>query len=154
MLPPIPPSNDSGYWIKAPTKAQYDSYCNEFWWCLNNVAKGIVRGQLPYALRMYHETVHIELDKMLEWYIGIHTEFSVSAGMWGKYFERYLPPAYYERYGKTYAAYDELWPAVFCSCALFHDIAPAVGRYFGYAYCQNDEDNMLRYLHQMKNNEL
>ncbi len=40
ILPPIPPSNDKGYWVKKPTKPQYDGCCNEFWWCLNKCCKG------------------------------------------------------------------------------------------------------------------
>lgn len=53
LLPPLPPSDDTGYWIQKPEKFRYEACCNEFWWCLNNVAKGIVRDQLPYVMRMY-----------------------------------------------------------------------------------------------------
>ena len=74
------------------------SCCNEFWWRLNNVAKGIARKQLPYAMRMYTAVVHIELEKMIEWYIGINTDFSVAMGMWGKYFAKYLPIELYTQY--------------------------------------------------------
>ncbi len=152
ILPPIPPSNDSGYWIKRATKSRYDGCCNEFWWCLNNVAKGIVRDQIPYAMRMYHEVVHIELDKMIEWYIGIRTNFSVSTGMWGKYFKKYLPADLYELYLKTYPDYEGLWTAIFAACELFRTIAPMVGKCFGYGYNQSDDDNMMQYLFEMKNN--
>lgn len=153
ILPPISPSNDKGYWIQRPTKSRYDGCCNEFWWCLNNVAKGIVRDQIPYAMRMYHEVVHIELDKMLEWYIGVNTEFSVSVGMWGKYFKKYLPSELYELYLKTYSNHEELWTAIFAACELFRTAAPVVGKHFGYGYNHNDDDNMMQYLMKMKNNE-
>lgn len=151
ILPPIPPSNDKGYWIQRPIKSRYDGCCNEFWWCLNNVAKGIVRDQMPYAMRMYHKIVHIELDKMIEWYIGIQTNFSVSTGMWGKYIKKYLPADLYELYTKTYSNYEDLWTAVFAACELFRTIAPVVGRQFGYEYNQSDDDNMMQYLVKMKN---
>jgi aminoglycoside 6-adenylyltransferase len=153
ILPPIPPPNDKGYWIQKPGKSSYDGCCNEFWWCLNNVAKGIVRDQLPYAMRMYHEVVHIELDKMLMWYIGIKTEFSVSVGMWGKYFKKYLPTEFYELYTKTYSDYENLWTAIFTACELFRTVAIEVGKSFGYEYNQSDDDNMMIYLIKMKNNE-
>lgn len=42
-LPEIPESSDIGYFIKKPSQAQYRGCCNEFWWCLQNVAKGIAR---------------------------------------------------------------------------------------------------------------
>ena len=41
LLPQIPEPNDSLYHVKKPSEAQYESCCNEFFWCLNNVAKGI-----------------------------------------------------------------------------------------------------------------
>ena len=154
ILPTIPPSNDTGYWIKKPTKPQYDSCCNEFWWCLNNVAKGIVRAQLPYAMRMYHETTHVELDKMLEWYIGVNTNFTVTTGMWGKYFKDYLPKELYELYTKTYSNFENLWTAILASCELFRTAASIVGKHFGYEYNKSDEDNMMEYLLKMKNNKL
>lgn len=154
ILPAIPPSNDSGYWIQKPTKPRYDGCCNEFWWCLNNVAKGIVRDQMPYAMRMYNEIVHIELDKMLEWYVGTENGFTVTTGMWGKYFKKYLPPDLYELYAKTYSGFDNLWQAIFAACELFRTIAPVVGRYFGYEYNKSDDENMTAYLKKMMNHEL
>lgn len=154
ILPPIPPSNDKGYWIQKPTKSKYDGCCNEFWWCLNNVAKGIVRDQFPYAIRMYNEIVHVELDKMLEWYIGTKTDFSVSVGMWGKYYKKYLPAEYYKLYIKTYSNNEKFWTVIFTACELFRAVAPVVGKHFGYVYNQSDDDNMMKYLKKMKNNEL
>lgn len=154
VLPPIPPPNDSGYLLQKPPRPKYDGCCNEFWWCLNNVAKGILRDQQPYAMRMYNEVVHKELDKMLEWYIGTKTGFSVSVGMWGKYFKKYLPVELYELYSKTYSDFDMLWNAVFAACELFRTVAPAVGQHFGYIYNQDDEINMMQYLIKMRNHEM
>ncbi len=152
ILPPIPPSNDRKYWLQKPEKSQYDGCCNEFWWCLNNVAKGIVRDQLPYALWMYYEIVHTQLDKMLEWTIGINTGFSVTTGMWGKYFKKYLPANLYEMYLKTYSDSnnENLWVAIFTTCALFRTVARVVGEHFSYPYRQSDDDNMMAYLEGMR----
>ncbi len=153
ILPQISPANDKGYWIQKPNKSKYDACCNEFWWCLNNVAKGIVRDQFPYAMRMYNEIVHKELDRMIEWYVGTKTEFSVSVGMWGKYFKKYLPAELYRLYAKTYSSYEMLWGAIFSACELFRAVASDVGRHFGYVYNQSDDDNMMEYLIKMKNSE-
>ena len=150
ILPQIPPANDKGYWIREPNKPEYAACCNEFWWCLNNVAKGIVRDQFPYAMRMYNEIVHKEHDRMIEWYIGTKTEFSVSVGMWGKYFKKYLPTELYQLYTKTYSNCEMLWTAIFAACELFRDVATEVGRQFGYLYNQSDDDNMMKYLIKIK----
>ncbi|HKM05313.1 MAG TPA: aminoglycoside 6-adenylyltransferase [Lachnospiraceae bacterium] len=29
-----------------------DKLCNNFWWCLNNVAKGLWREEIPYTMDM------------------------------------------------------------------------------------------------------
>ena len=155
ILPEIPLTNDSGYWIKPPVKEKYYGCCNEFWWCLNNVAKGIARDQLPYAMRMYTEIVHIELEKMTEWYIGINNNFSVTSGMWGKYFKKFLPQELYKAYLKTYSDgnYDHFWKAIFTACDLFHTISLAVADYCGFTYRQYEEDGIREYLRMVKENE-
>lgn len=156
ILPAIPPANDSGYWVKKPTRQQYDGCCNEFWWCLNNVAKGIVRDQLPYAMRMYIQVVHTELEHMLEWYIGWQNQFQVSTGMWGKYLKKYLPADWYDQLLHTYAdgSCERLWDAVFASCDLFRLAARSVGDGLGFSYNRQDDENMMRYLQAMRSGEL
>ena len=148
ILPPAPEANDSMYWIQPPTKPQYAGCCNEFWWCLNNVAKGIARDQMPYALRMYHQTVHNELEKMTEWYIGSQHHFSITTGKFGKYLKQYLPPDTYEQYMKTYplGQRDSMWNAVFTACSLFRYFALSVADDCGYIYNMGDDENMASYL--------
>jgi aminoglycoside 6-adenylyltransferase len=151
-LPEIPPSNDSNYWVKKPQQPQYRGCCNEFWWCLNNVAKGIVRDQLPYTMWMYHVIVRPMLDKMLDWYIGINTDFSVSVGMQGKYYKKYLPPELYQMYARTYSDsnYDNLWDAIFTACRLFRTVAQPVADALGFTYNLEEDTNMLAYLSRMR----
>lgn len=153
ILPKIPPPDDSTYWIQRPDRAQYAGCCNEFWWCLNNVAKGIAREQLPYVLHMYYEMVHKELDRMLEWYIGMNHQFQISCGMWGKYFRKYLPPHFYAAYEQTYSdsGYDHIWSSVFEACRLFRKAAKAVGEGLECPYPQEDDENMTAYLEMIKN---
>ena len=153
-LPKILPPTDEDYWVKKPTELQYISCCNEFWWCLNNVAKGIARDELPYAMCMFNVVVRDMLMKMIEWHIGINTNFSISAGKSGKFFKKYLPNEFYEMYSKTYSDcdYDNLWAAIFKACELFRTIAPIVSEYFGYIYNQSEDTNMTEYLGKIKNN--
>lgn len=148
ILPEISASNDRAYWIKPPAKSQYDGCCNEFWWCLNNVAKGIARSQLPYAHRMYSQVVHMELERMAQWYIGTMHNFSVSSGMWGKYFKELLPESIYAQFMKTYctASAESLWDAVFAACDLFEVLARSVAGSLGYSYNEQDGKNMVDYL--------
>jgi len=151
FLPKIPPPTDIDYHVKKPTKEQYKGCCNEFWWCLNNVAKGIARDELPYAMQMYNEIVRNELVHMLEWYIGINTDFSVSAGKLGKYFKKYLPAEIYGIYAATYSDsnYNHFWEAIFAACGLFHTVALSVAEYMGFSYNQSEENGMREYLNMI-----
>jgi len=148
ILPAVAKPSDKGYWIKSPTEEIYYGCCNEFWWCLNNVAKAVARDQMPYALSMYNEIVHKQLEKMTEWYIGSSNNFKVSTGMWGKYFKKYLPANLYEMYLNTYSDSnkDNLWSAIFTSCDLFHILAIEVAKTCGFTYKQHEEDGMIEYL--------
>lgn len=148
ILPKLPPPTDEDYHVKKPTEGVFDACCNNFFWCLNNVAKGIARDELPYAMDMYNAVVRYNLNDMISWYIGIITDFSLSSGKMGKYFKRYLPNELYEMYTKTYSDsnYDNIWKSIFTSCYLFHTIGLKVAEHFGYSYNEQDEKNMRIYL--------
>lgn len=54
------------YWhIKRPAAKMFVDCCNEFHWCLNNVAKGIAREELSYAMEMQNHYVRDMLVRML-----------------------------------------------------------------------------------------
>ena len=52
LLPEIPKSTDEDYYVKKPTDAQFQACANEFWWCSNNIAKGLWREEMPYVQDM------------------------------------------------------------------------------------------------------
>lgn len=90
ILSDIRPRDD--YWfVKPPTEKLFRDCCNEFWWCLNNVAKGMARDELTYAMDMFNKPVRDMLNQMTDWYIGVRYDFKVSAGKMGKNYKRYLP---------------------------------------------------------------
>ena len=152
-LPPLPAPSDRIWHIQPATVKFYADCCNEFWWCLNNVAKGIARDELPYAMRMFNVYVRDMLDEMIRWYIGMQTGFSVSTGKMGKYFKKFLPSDLYEMYVKTYpdGDYGNFWSAIFTACDLFRTIAIQVAGHFGFTYNQSEEEGMREYLSATKN---
>jgi len=154
-LPPL--SDDPSCWqVAKPDQKLFSDCCNEFWWCLNNVAKGIAREELPYALNMYLCNVHDMLDWMVRWYIGVSTDFSVSAGKLGKYFGRYLPAHVYSEYLSTFSdsAPAHLWSAIFTACSLFRKLALAVAENLNFSYDLTEDENMQEYLLHVKNSNL
>jgi len=150
--PILPPPNDAIFHIKPPTPLFYYSCCNNFWWCLNNVAKGIMRDELSYVMNMQNTCIRPELHDMINWYIGTQHGFDLSTGKDGKYFKKFLPPELYSQYAATYSGsnYDEMWTAIHTMCDLFHHLALAVAEHFDFSYRQDEEDGIREYMRMVK----
>jgi len=148
LRPPMPLPSDAIYHIKPPTELFYYSCCNNFWWCLNNVAKGIARDELPYVMTMLNEIVRSELHDMINWYIGTQHGFDLSTGKDGRFFKRFLPPDLYKQYQETYSGsdYTDIWTAVDIMCDLFHTLAIAVAQQFSFSYKKNEEEGIREYM--------
>ena len=144
----IPEPSDEMYHIEVATPLHYYSCCNNFWWCLNNVAKGIARDELAYVMYMLNEVVRFELHCMIDWYIGIKHNFKLSVGLKGKYYSKYLDSHLYELYRQTYSTsnYIDVWQSMKVMCNLFHTLAVFVAESFGFSYRQQEEDGIWQYL--------
>ena len=144
--------NNAIYNIKPPDSLFYYSCCNNFWWCLNNVAKGIARSELAYVMNMRESVVRSELHDMMDWYIGTEYGFNISTGKAGRFFKRYLSDELYRRYAATYsgAESEDIWKSLFIMCDLFHDLAICVAKHFGFVYRQDEEDGIREYLRMVK----
>ena len=152
LRPPQPLPNDKIYHIKPPSPLFYYSCCNNFWWCLNNVAKGIARDELAYVMKMLNEVVRSELHDMINWYIGTLHGFDLSTGKDGRFFKRYLPTEVYEKYTATYSGsdYADIWTSIDVMCDLFHTLAHTVAKHFNFTYRQNEEDGIREYLKMIR----
>lgn len=49
-LPGISISTDKDHWVRKPMEHNFLDTYNEFWWCLNNVAKGLWRKEILYVM--------------------------------------------------------------------------------------------------------
>ncbi|MFC4598790.1 aminoglycoside 6-adenylyltransferase [Cohnella hongkongensis] len=151
-LPIIPAATDIDYHVKKPTEPLYSGSCNDFWWCLQNVAKGIWRDELPYAKQMFEHVIRPRLDEMISWWVGTQNGFQVSIGKMGKYMNKYLPESYWEMYKETFSDsnYENMWNSIFTSCELFRALAKDVAEYFRYSYNAKDDANMTNYLKRVR----
>ena len=153
ILPQISPSTDKDYWVTRPTEEEFLASCNEFWWCLNNVTKGLWRSEITYAQDMIHGPLREELQRLLSWKIGLLTDFSVSIGKSGKYMYRYLPAEDWQRYLATYSSADieETWQAVTDMCRFFEEVALYVAENLGYTYNMTEGRNSFGFLQHVRN---
>ncbi|MED0991313.1 aminoglycoside 6-adenylyltransferase [Bacillus nitratireducens] len=148
----FPPASDRDYLIKKPTEKEFLDCCNEFWWCSTNVGKGLWREELSYAKGMLEGPVRDMFIVMLEWHIGMKTDFTVNVGKFGKHFEQYIEKDMWEQFKRTFsnAEYENLWQSFFVMGDLFREVANEIANTYGYQYPQDDDDKVTSYLKHVK----
>ncbi len=151
-LPPIPKASDEDYWVKKPVYGQYFSRCNNFWWVAPYCAKGLWREEILFTIEVMNSYVRQELLTMLCWYVGIRTDFKLSVGKANKYLKEYLEPEVWNRLMKTFnmCDYDSAWNALITTCELFEEIAPTVGKAFGYEYNYDEAKRSFSFIKHIK----
>lgn len=151
-LPEMTEATDEDHWVKKPSEEEFLACCNEFWWCLNNIAKGLWRKEIPYVQDMANFHVRKELQQMLSWKIGAGMDFRVSVGKSGKYMYRFLPETEWQSYLSTYFGSDmeEAWNAVGRMCDLFEKTAVSVGEALGYEYNETEGRNSRGFLERVR----
>lgn len=152
ILPYPQETTDERYWIKEPREIEFQCTCSDFWWCLNNVAKGLWRNELPYAMDMINFVLRPHLKRLLEWEIGIENNFSVSAGKSGKYMKKYLTEEKYGQFLATYstAEIESIWNSVFEMCDLFQSIAVELSKKQKFVYDFEQAENSLSFLQHVR----
>lgn len=152
ILPEIPFASDHSYYVKEPTAIRYFHVCNEFWWCQQNVAKGIWRKEIPYAKNMEETIVRPMLDEMVSWWIGMNYNFQVSSGKMGKYFHEYLPEEYWDMYRQTYgdSSDENMWQSLFMMNDLFRLLGEEVAKQQNLSYPAEDDIKMTKYLKRLR----
>jgi aminoglycoside 6-adenylyltransferase len=101
--PSIPPPSDQGYLTLRPSRKEFDEALNEIFWCSNNIAKGIWRGELPYVKSMLDVIVRPCILQVLAWYAADLHGWAINTGKFGKWLEKYLPVPIWERSSKPCA---------------------------------------------------
>lgn len=136
VLGEIPMPSDEDYRIKKPSQEEFWACCNEFWWCLNNIAKGLWREEVPYVHTMLYSGSHPQLVRLLNWKVGYETDFRVSTGKASKYLKSYLPDEVWDRFLLTYidGKVEDIWKSVFVMCGLFDETAREMEERWGYSY--------------------
>ncbi|KTD63718.1 aminoglycoside 6-adenylyltransferase [Legionella santicrucis] len=153
LIESFDPPSDHDYLPKPPTAKDFFNCCNEFLWVSTYVAKGLWRKQITYTKHVSEQVVKEELIRMLIWYVGTETSFNKTVGAYGKYIENYLEPKVWQAFLQTYvdADFKNMWTSLFKMCELFYDLASKVSNYFCFSFNQEEFENVIAYLHEVKN---
>lgn len=152
VLPEIPEATDADRHVKKPSEAQFQACSNEFWWCSNNLAKGLWREEIPYVQDMANFVVRKQLEKMLSWKAGIDTDFSVSVGKSAKYLYRWLSEKEYQAYLDSYfgGSTQEAWHAIFTMCDLMEQATAYVAEKLDFSYDRDEGKAARRFLEHVR----
>jgi aminoglycoside 6-adenylyltransferase len=128
MFSNIANATDADYRIRKPTEKEFSDTCNEFWWVSPYVCKGLLRNEIIYARKMCETIVRPMFMKVIEWYIGTETDFTVSIGNGGKYLKKYLPEPLYKKILLTYADHqiENNWKSLFTMTEIFEQLSSTV----------------------------
>lgn len=151
-LPLIPVSSDQDYWVKRPMEVHFLDCCNEFWWITTYIAKGLWREEILYALDHLHQNGRPMLVKMLEWQVGIETDFKVSVGKAGKYLEKYLTKETWRKLLVTYtdASPESVWQSLFTMIDIFRESSNFVADRLNFDYPVDWDEHVSAYLNMVK----
>ena len=148
LMAKLKPPTLSKHLVKKPTKDEYETLANEFWWDAHYVPKCLWREQLPFAASMLGQAVRDKyLRTVINWSIGLRHHWTVNTGVFGKEFRHYLDDGTWSEYESTFAAagIEENWEAFFNAVALFRKMAKTVGEGLGYDYPERVDREMTKY---------
>lgn len=144
-------SDKSGYWIIPMDGNMFRNTCSEFFWETQNMAKGLKRDELSFAMFIRDTPLRDMLNRIVDTYIAISNNNKVSVGTLGKYRKKYLSKAQYDIYRNTYLSntIEDTWNSLFYMIDLFG----ALGRYIAdkcsFIYPEEDEQYMRNYLRRI-----
>jgi aminoglycoside 6-adenylyltransferase len=144
----LPPPGEEDYLIRPPTQKEFSDCCNEFWWVSTYVAKGLRRKEIIYAKEMLEIPVRSMFLKIIEWYIGIKTNFSVSPGHAGKRMKYHISPELYNKILSTYpdSSISNIWNSLFTMTNVFSDLANNIAQVMHFNYDWKEGQNVKDYL--------
>ena len=152
-IAPLPPPNESSYFITKPTPELYYGCCTGFFFTLgSHIPKTIWRKKLPLLKFLIEACLRDSLVMMLEWEIGIRQGFEQSIGFKGKHLENHVTPGVWREYEKTYvdSDYENMWESLFQSYKIFKRSAEFVAKECGFTFPNERGMKVLAFLEHVR----
>lgn len=144
-------STEDPYRIIKPNEKEFIDCSNEFWWVSTYIAKALWREELPLAKNIMEGPVREMLMTMLNWHIGIRTDFKVSTGKGGKNIQKYVESHVWNKLVRTYpdGNYKNIWQSLFNMCDLFEELTIEISQTFDFDL-PDYRKNVLPYLEHIE----
>ena len=136
-----------------PSEEEFIGICSEFFWVLKTFAEYTLRKELPSAMFYLNIAVRDLMNRMLRWHIYQKQGVPVDMGILDSNLEKLLEKELFDLYKKTYptADYAEIWKAYDAVVELWHKAGNLVAESGGYSYPEEIEENMLKFIENLRN---
>jgi aminoglycoside 6-adenylyltransferase len=144
----------TGYVLRKPTQKEFDELLDEFWWDITYVAKSLWRDELVFAKYMLDSLIRFSyFEKMVEWTIGVRTDWTANPNKHGRWFKRYLDSQTWTDLEATFAGagIEDNWTALFNMIDLFRRLTKEVGNSLNYRYPSDLDRRVTAYLTKIRN---
>jgi aminoglycoside 6-adenylyltransferase len=150
--PIVSRGDESSYFVQPPEKKDFSFSVNEFFWVTPYVAKGLARNQIFYSLK-HIGILRTELERVLDWWIGMENNFEVSVGKAKSRYEKLLPQAWYEVYKKSYCDYQQenINKALYLMANLYDEVSNKLAKRFNFDYDINLKNEIIKFLSENYN---
>lgn len=148
----ITKSSDKDYHVKKPAQQEFSEVCNEFWWTITYVAKGLKRNEIIYAKDTMENVVRPMFIQIIEWKIGFDFDFKISIGKSGKFIEKYLESSFYEKILRTYSDADieNNWNALLLMTKIFKQQQTLLSQNLNFNINEDEANNSLKYIEKLR----
>jgi aminoglycoside 6-adenylyltransferase len=143
----------SAYIPVRPSNEIYQKWIEDFFSDVPYVAKCLWRGELlPLKWCLDYDMKHVYLRQMLEWKIGLDTNWSIPVRSLGKGLKEQLPSDIWSQLENCYAGagISKNWEALFRTVILFRRVAIEVGEGLGYTYPLELDQRVTAYVQIMR----
>lgn len=143
---------DVKYRIKKPTEEEFASCCNDFYLTALNIAKGLYRDEVVYAIQIW-QVLRKKMDQMTAAYIGVEYDFKVSVGMHYEHIKTYLKSDHYDAYLETYTLpeREKIWSSLFKTASLFRREGLHVAEKMGFEYPKRADRDIMKKVREIWN---
>lgn len=144
----LAPPTYSEYIINKPSKEDFETLVNEFWWDAYYVAKYLYRDELPFAKYMLDYVLRYSfLHQIINWKIGLENNWNVATGALGKDFKKLLDQETWQSYKKTFANGEtaQTWLGFYEMTDLFRSIALSLSLALDYDYPEAVDENVMKF---------
>lgn len=141
--------------IRRPSKTEFETLVNDFWWDATYVPKYLFRDELTFAKYMLDDVLRYSyLHRLIEWSVGCEHNWTVNTGCHGKWFKRYLKGEIWLEYESTFtgSAIEDNWEAYFRLIDLFKKLGKEVASGLGYLYPVDLDRRVMDYILTIRRN--